>query len=59
MLAEEKDVDGIAEGLRYLIRHPDQWQTITDAARKHVDRQYNAAHQGAALADLYAEVVSP
>jgi colanic acid/amylovoran biosynthesis glycosyltransferase len=59
MLAEEKDVDGIAEGLRWLIKHPDQWQTITDAARKHVDRKYNAAHQGAALADLYAELVSP
>jgi colanic acid/amylovoran biosynthesis glycosyltransferase len=56
-LAEEGDVDGIAECLRWLIRHPDQWNGITDAARKHVDRNFNAAIQGRELADLYAEVL--
>lgn len=58
-LADERDVEGIAECLRCLIARPDQWETITDAARKHVDREYNASTQGAELADLYAEVVSP
>ena len=59
MLAEERDIDGIAGCLRWLIEHPDKWSTITDAARKRVDREYNAAVQGAELAGLYAALVSP
>ena len=59
LLADERDIDGIAECLRWLIRNPDQWEAMTDSARKHVDREYNAAIQGAELARLYADVVSP
>ena len=57
MLAEERDIDGIAACLRWLIEHRDEWSTITDAARKRVDREYNAAVQGTELAALYAELV--
>jgi colanic acid/amylovoran biosynthesis glycosyltransferase len=57
-LAEEGDIDGIATGLRWLIRHPDRWDEITEAARRHVDRAFNAAIQGGELARLYAELVS-
>jgi len=59
MLAEERDVDGIAGCLRWLIEHPDKWGAITDAARKRVDQEYNAAVQGTELAALYAAMVSP
>src|SRR5215475_1401155 len=57
-LAEEGDVNGIADCLRTLIAYPDQWEMLTDAARKHVDREFNAALQGVKLANLYAEVMS-
>jgi colanic acid/amylovoran biosynthesis glycosyltransferase len=57
-LAEEEDIDGIAEGLRWLIRNPDRWDGIAGAARQHIDRQFNAAVQGCELADLYAELVA-
>jgi colanic acid/amylovoran biosynthesis glycosyltransferase len=56
-LAEEKDVDGIAECLRWLLKHPDDWQGITDAARTHIERDFNAAVQGAELASLYSDVL--
>ncbi len=56
-LAEEKDVDGLAESLRWLIKHPDQWRALTDAARQHVDQKFNAAVQGVELASLYREVL--
>ena len=59
MLAEEKDIDGIAGCLRWLIDIPDKWSTITDAARKRVDHEYNAACPGAELAALYGILVSP
>jgi colanic acid/amylovoran biosynthesis glycosyltransferase len=56
-LAEEKDVDGLTESLRWLIKHPDQWQALTDAARQHVDQKFNAAVQGVELASLYRETL--
>jgi colanic acid/amylovoran biosynthesis glycosyltransferase len=57
-LAEEGDVDGIACGLRWLIRHADRWEAMTEAARKHIDREFDAAIQGDELASLYAELAS-
>ena len=57
-LAEEGDIDGIARGLRWLIRHPDRWDALTEAARGHIDREFNAAIQGGKLAHLYAELLS-
>jgi colanic acid/amylovoran biosynthesis glycosyltransferase len=57
-LAEEKDVDGLAESLRWLIKHPDQWELITDAARKHVELKFNAAIQCLELTEFYNEVMS-
>jgi colanic acid/amylovoran biosynthesis glycosyltransferase len=56
-LAEEKNVDGLAESLRWLIKHPDRWRALTDAARQHVDQKFNAAVQGVELASLYREVL--
>lgn len=57
-LAEEGDVEGIAAGLRALIAEPGRWKAITDAARQHMERDFNAASQGAELASLYAEVIA-
>ena len=53
MLAEERDIEGIADCLRWLIQHPRAWSTITDAARRRVDGEYNVTRQGAELAGLY------
>jgi colanic acid/amylovoran biosynthesis glycosyltransferase len=58
LLADERNIDGIAECLRWLIGRPGQWEMITDDARKRVDREYNADIQGTELANLYAEVVT-
>jgi colanic acid/amylovoran biosynthesis glycosyltransferase len=57
-LAEEGDVEGIANGLRALIAEPGRWKAITDAARQHMERDFNAASQGVELAGLYAEVMA-
>lgn len=57
-LAEEKDTDGLAESLRWLIKHPDEWQALTDSARRHVDQRFNAAVQGFELAALYRDVLN-
>ncbi|MFB3917196.1 MAG: glycosyltransferase [Terriglobales bacterium] len=57
LLADERDVDGLAARLRWLIENPGQWEAGLCAARRHVEQNFNAVTQGLRLAEIYAELV--
>ncbi|HWO99981.1 MAG TPA: glycosyltransferase [Methylococcus sp.] len=52
-LAEEGDVDGIAECLRRCLDVAPRWPAILAAGREHIESEYDAARQGERLAALY------
>ncbi len=57
LLADEHDVQGLAERLVRLAENPDAWDQITTAARRRIEQQYDAEKQGIALAGIYRDVV--
>lgn len=57
-LAEERDVGGLVEALRSILDAHDQWPERLRRGRSHVEARFDAVAQGAALGDLYHEVVS-
>jgi len=52
-LVPEKDTDGLAERLEYLINHPDLWESMGRAGRKHIEEEFNIVTQAAKLETLY------
>lgn len=52
-LAPERDWQHLAEHLRWLITHPDDWRPFQDASRKRIEDEYNCRIQGARLARHY------
>jgi colanic acid/amylovoran biosynthesis glycosyltransferase len=56
LLADERDVVGLAGHLGWLIEHPDAWESMLLAARARVEREFDARVQGARLAAVYREV---
>lgn len=53
LLADEHDVAGLRDALWWLVEHPHEWASLTRAARRHVEEQFDAAVQGTRLAALY------
>ena len=58
LLAEEKDVDGLAERIEWLAQHPDSWADMTMAARKRIEEEFDARKQGIKLAAVYQRIVN-
>jgi colanic acid/amylovoran biosynthesis glycosyltransferase len=56
LLARERDVEGIAACIRLLVDHPEQWEKMGRAGRRHVEEHYNAAVQVAKLEEIYDEL---
>ncbi len=54
--AAERDVDDLEKCLRALLAQPD-WNPITAPSRAHVMAQHDAVRQGAALAQIYLDMV--
>lgn len=52
-LAEERDVDGLAEHLSFLIDHPDSWKALTFNARKYIEKNFNIISQTEKLEEVY------
>jgi colanic acid/amylovoran biosynthesis glycosyltransferase len=59
LLADERDVDGLVERLRWLVANPDAWGKMQQAGRRHVEGEYDATLQGERLAAIYAELAGP
>ena len=58
LLAAERDVEGLANHLRWLVANPGAWAGMLAAGRAHVEAEYNAAVQGGRLGEVYRELVS-
>ncbi|MDY7079451.1 MAG: glycosyltransferase [Chloroflexota bacterium] len=56
LLAEERDVDGLVDHLKWLVDHPDRWQSMLEAGRTYVEREYNARVQGERLGVIYSQL---
>lgn len=56
-LADERDIEGLSNHIRWLAEHPERWRVLLDAARKWVETEYNAPIQGSRLADHYESLV--
>ncbi|HEX5476696.1 MAG TPA: glycosyltransferase, partial [Burkholderiales bacterium] len=54
-LAPERDVSGIVECLRRAVGAPDRWPVLLDAARRHIEKEFNASTQGERLAGIYEQ----
>jgi colanic acid/amylovoran biosynthesis glycosyltransferase len=52
-LAAERDVAGLINRLQWLINHPEQWRSILEAGRHHVETEFNANLQGKRLMTVY------
>lgn len=57
LLAQEKDVDTIAEYIIWLIEHQEKWKEMTEAGRRHIERNFNARIQGQELIDIYQKLI--
>lgn len=58
LLAQERDVDGLVRHLKWLVDHPEQWNGMAEAAREHVEEEFNASVQGKRLAAIYRELAN-
>jgi colanic acid/amylovoran biosynthesis glycosyltransferase len=59
LLAEERDVEGLANHLRWLVEHPEDWIALVESTRTWIEQEFDANVQGERLADLYREVSRP
>ncbi len=57
LLADERDAEGLYEHLLWLTRNQERWGDMTLAARRHVEREYNAVRQGALLMEIYKNIL--
>lgn len=53
LLAPERDSPALYECLRWFVRHPERWQEMQEAGRKHVEDKYNVVSQVRKLRDIY------
>lgn len=57
-LATERDVDALVEYLRRLARHPETWEEMGEAGRRHIEAEYNAPVQGKRLGAIYQDIAA-
>lgn len=51
----EGDVEAMGKRIVHLARHPEQWEAMSRAGRKHVEEHFDLSKQTAKLVDLYKE----
>lgn len=56
-LVEERDVDGLAERLQWLLQHAEDWGALLRRGRTHVEDGYDVRVQGERLAAIYQQLV--
>ena len=56
-LLEERDVDGIADRLTHLLKHPEIWQGMGQKGRNHVEEYHNLDKQTDRLVEIYRQLL--
>lgn len=54
-LSPERDVQDLLQHFKWLIHNREKWNAISLAGRKHIESEFNAIHQGEALAKIYRQ----
>lgn len=57
LLAEERDVQGLAECIAALAGHPERWEMMGRVGRSHVETRYAAGRQVEVLERIYDELI--
>jgi colanic acid/amylovoran biosynthesis glycosyltransferase len=57
LLADERDVTGLVEQLRWWVGNPERWPAMLECGRQHVEKEFNAQTQGERLGSIYRELV--
>jgi len=58
LLADERDVDGLLEQMRWLVNHGEERHRMLAAARKRIEEQFNGNVQAERLAAIYEELTN-
>ncbi|MFN8561494.1 MAG: glycosyltransferase [Anaerolineae bacterium] len=58
LLAAERDVQGLLDHLRWFAAHPVDWETMTQAGRRHVEAEFDRAKQNQRLEATYLEAIA-
>lgn len=56
LLAPERNVEQLANHIKWLVENPEAWPRFTSTARKHIEREYNAKTQGQRLGAIYRDL---
>jgi colanic acid/amylovoran biosynthesis glycosyltransferase len=56
-LADERDVAGLADCIRGVASAPSDWERVTMAGRRYIEKEFDAVVQGQRTADIYEGVV--
>lgn len=56
LLAPEKDVENLTKHLEYLVEHPNIWDVMGRAGRKHIEMGYDLTVQGEKLEAIYDKI---
>ena len=57
LLVQERDIEGLAGSLHWLMENTDRWSPMVEAGRRHLEVEYNAERQGERLARIYEELI--
>jgi colanic acid/amylovoran biosynthesis glycosyltransferase len=55
-LAEERNVEELAQHIQWLTHNPSDWKSLVENGRRHLEREYDAKTQGIRLAQIYQEI---
>lgn len=58
LLTGERDSEGLLRQIRRLIEHPENWSELLVAARRHIEKEFNARTQAEKLAAIYRELTA-
>ena len=57
LLVSEKDVDGLTDRLEYIVTHPEKWEEMGQAGRRHIEQEYDSKKQAAKLEQIYSKLL--
>lgn len=58
LLAAERDNEGLFDHLHYLVSHPERWEDMTAAGRRHVEEEFDTHRQSQRLFSIYKELIN-
>jgi len=58
LLVRDRSSRALAEAIRWVLAHPEAWTPMREAARRHVERNFDASIIGSRMEQLYREVIA-